>query len=97
MQKQLNAAYAKLAQDLDVRLAPVGVAWDNAHRDAPNIELLDGTQHPSFAGTYLAAAVLLRAVFNTPSAASDFYGGLPKDTALTLQRIAAAVQLTRQP
>jgi hypothetical protein len=97
MQKQLNDAYARLAQSLNVKLAPVGVAWDNARRDAPSIELLDGTQHPSFAGTYLAAAVLFRTIFNTPAAISNYCGGLPRDTALTLQRVAASTSPTQKP
>jgi len=90
MQKRLNAAYASLSRDLDAALAPVGVAWEHAHRDAPAIELLDGTQHPSPAGTYLAAAVLFRVILDSSDASSTYYGGLPKETAITLQRIAGA-------
>jgi hypothetical protein len=89
MQNRLNASYAKLAQDLGAKLAPVGVAWQNAERTAPDIQLLDGTQHPSPAGSYLAAAVLFRTIFNTSDASSTFYGVLPQATALKLQQIAA--------
>lgn len=97
MQTRLNAAYASLAHDLGIPLAPVGVAFEHVHRDAPNIELLDGTQHPSRAGTYLAAATLFRTLFSTSAVNSSYYGGLPKETALTLQRIAATIPLTEQP
>jgi hypothetical protein len=93
MQKRLNAAYESLARNLGVSLAPVGLAWDRAHQDLPNIQLLDGTQHPSPAGTYLAAAVLYRAVFNTPAIGSTYYGGLPKETGTSLQRIADQIAL----
>jgi hypothetical protein len=100
MQMRLNSTYASLAQNLGVRLAPVGIAWEAVHRKAPAIELLDGTQHPSMAGTYLAAAVLFRTLFSTPAASSTYYGLLPKETALALQLIAAALptqpQVTRQ-
>jgi hypothetical protein len=97
MQKRLNAAYASLAGKLGVRLAAAGLAWERAHLDAPGIELLDGTQHPSPAGTYLAAAMLFRVIFEPSEASSSYYGGLAKDTALSLQRIAAAIPLTLAP
>ena len=91
MQLRLNSAYAALAQNLHVKLAPIGVAWESAHGTAPAIQLLDGTQHPSVAGTYLAAAVLFRTLFSTLTATSSYYGPLTKETALTLQRIADSV------
>jgi hypothetical protein len=94
MQTRLNAAYASLARNLGATLAPVGLAWEQAHRDAPRIELLDGTQHPSPAGTYLAAAVLFRTVCNSPTVSSTYYGGLPKETALSLQHAASEIPLS---
>ena len=97
MQKRLNSAYATLAMNLDAKLAPVGLAFEYAHRDAPSIELLDGTQHPSPAGTYLAAAMLFRVLFDSSGVTSGYYGGLPKEIALSLQRIASAVPLTSAP
>jgi len=93
MQKRLNTAYASLAQNFGATLAPVGVAWERAQRVAPQIQLLDGTQHPSPAGTYLAAALLFRTMFNTPAVGSNYLGGLPPTTAHTLQRIADEVQI----
>jgi hypothetical protein len=97
MQTRLNAAYASLAMNLGAKLAAVGVAWERAHHDAPTIELLDGTQHPSPAGTYLAAAMLFRVLFDSSEVTSGYYGGLPKETAFSLQRIASAVPLGVSP
>jgi hypothetical protein len=94
MQTRLNSAYASLALNVGATLAPIGVAWQRAQQIAPEIQLLDGTQHPSPAGTYLAAAVLFRTIFNTSPVGSTYYGGLPQTTAHTLQRIADATQLT---
>jgi len=91
MQTRLNAAYESLASDLGAVLAPVGLAWQRAKRDIPEIELLDGTQHPTPAGTYLAAAVLCRVLLQQSSVRSSYYGALPKQTALSLQRIANAI------
>jgi hypothetical protein len=88
MQRRLNSAYSSLAKNIGATLAPVGVAWQHAHRAIPDIQLLDGTQHPSPSGTYLAAAALFRTVFNTPATGSTFYDGLLKETALRLQHVA---------
>jgi hypothetical protein len=96
MQTRLNAAYASLALDLGAVLAPVGVAWQRAQRDIPDIELLDGTQHPTPAGSYLAAAVLCRVLLQQSSVSSSYYAGLPKQTALSLQRIANATPFGRK-
>jgi hypothetical protein len=93
MQTRLNTAYASLAQNIGAPLAPVGLAWQRAQEIAPKIQLLDGTQHPSPAGTYLAAAVLFRVIFNPSPAESTYCGSLPPTTAHTLQRIAEAIPL----
>jgi hypothetical protein len=97
MQRRLNSAYASLAQNIGATLAPIGVAFEHAERDAPTIQLRDGTQHPSPAGTYLATAVLFRTIFNSPALGSNYYGGLPETTAHTLQRIADSITLNTDP
>ena len=96
MQNRLNVAYATLAGQLGAMLAPVGIGFERAGRDVPGIALLDGTQHPSRAGTYLTAAVLFRVIFNTSTVGSTFYGGLPETTAHTLQRIADSIPLNTE-
>lgn len=93
MQAGLNSSYADVANKIGAILAPVGIAWEHAQQSSPKIRLLDGTQHPSPSGTYLAAAVLFRAMFNASPAESTFYGGLPKDIALQLQRVANEVSI----
>ncbi len=93
MQTRLNSAYALLAQNIGATLAPVGLGFERARNDAPAVELLDGTQHPSPAGTYLAAAILFRVIFNSSPVGSNYHASLPATTAETLQRIAAAIPL----
>ena len=95
MQKRLNAAYESLSSELGAVLAPVGVAWQRAQRDLPGVELLEGTQHPTLAGTYLTAAVLCRVLLQQRSVSSSYYAGLPKPTALALQRIANTTAFTQ--
>lgn len=93
MQMRLNSAYAQVSHSISATLAPVGVAFEHAQREAPQIQLTDGTQHPTAAGTYLAAAVLFRVIFNASPIGSTYYDGLPKDTAARLQRIVETVPL----
>ena len=93
MQTRLNSSYSTLAQNIGATLAPIGLAWQRAHEVAPQIQLLDGTQHPSPAGTYLAAAVLFRTLFNSSTVGSAYCSILPPTTAHTLQRIADAIPL----
>jgi hypothetical protein len=95
MQSRLNSIYASLAKSIGATLAPVGLAFERAQQDSAGIRLLDGTQHPSPAGTYLAAAVLFRAMFNASPVGSTYYGGLPKETATRLQHIADDVSISR--
>jgi hypothetical protein len=93
MQTRLNSAYASLAQTIGATLAPVGLGFERARIDAPTIALLDGTQHPSRAGSYLATAILFRTIFNTSAAGSSYRGPLPETTARTLQRLADSIPL----
>ena len=93
MQERLDAAYASIAGDTGIVLAPVGRAWTLAQRRHPEIPLLDGSQHPSRAGTYLASAVLFQTLFAERALGAAFFGGLPPNVAENLQRVAAELPL----
>ena len=93
MQTRLNLAYASLAQNIGATLAPVGLGFERARNDAPAVELLNGTQHPSPAGTYLAAAILFRVIFSSSPVGSNYHASLPATTADTLQRVADSIPL----
>jgi lysophospholipase L1-like esterase len=69
-QDRLTRAYAALAAETGARLAPVGVAWQQARAQRPALELFDpdGT-HPSPAGSYLAAVTLWATITRTPARA----------------------------
>lgn len=94
MQIRLNSAYATVANNIGAICAPVGVAWQRAEKIAPNIQLLDGSQHPSPAGTYLAAAIFFRTIFNTSAVGSTYCGSLSNTIAHSLQRIADQVPIS---
>lgn len=66
-QSHLTQAYARIASELEARLAPVGVAWERVRRERPELELYDADgSHPGPAGTYLSACVLFASIFRKP-------------------------------
>jgi len=91
MQARLNEAYDSLALSLQVDVARVGEAFSLVQRQSPEIPLLDGSQHATRAGSYLAAAVIFRTLHRSSPVGASFTAGLPHATASTLQRTADAV------
>jgi hypothetical protein len=91
MQARLNQAYDSLALALNVDVARVGEAFSLVQQQSPEIPLLDGSQHATRAGSYLAAAVIFRALHRSSPVGASFTAGLPQATASTLQRAADAV------
>lgn len=78
--QKLANAYLSIAQKTGGYVAPVGLAFDNARKMHPEINLYyhDGV-HPSMAGTYLAACVFFSTLYNQ----SPLGGALPIDTDMT--------------
>ena len=92
MQARIARTYADLALTLPARLAPVGLAWEEALRRDPGLELWarDG-RHPSRAGTYLAACVLYAHLVGRSPAGSAFTAGLdPREAAILREAAVAA-------
>ena len=67
MQKVITENNIAMAQQLGVGLSPVGIAWEIVRRERPEIDLYvkDGS-HPSYTGSYLAAAVGYLTIFKEP-------------------------------
>ncbi len=67
MQKVITTNTTAMAKELGTGLSPVGIAWEIVRRERPEIELYvkDGS-HPSYAGSYLAAAVGYLTLFKEP-------------------------------
>ncbi len=67
MQKIVIKNTTEMAQRLGIGLSPVGIAWEIVRRERPDINLYvkDGS-HPSYAGSYLAAAVGYLTLFKEP-------------------------------
>lgn len=94
MQDAIDDGYLTLARSLGVPVAPVGVAWAQAQGDAALPSLFDPDgNHPSIAGTYLAACVFYATIFRASPAGLGFSDGLPADVAARLQAAAARAVL----
>ena len=94
MQTQLAAGYTAIADELDAKLAPVGLAWQSALAQDPHLDLwkADGI-HPTRTSSYLTACVFYAVIFEENPQGLAYYGGLPEEQAQFLQRVAAATVL----
>jgi hypothetical protein len=92
MQARLAEGFTDLGSLLDAEVVPVGIAWAEALRRRPGLDLWkrDGG-HPSKLGSYLAACVFYGVLTGRDPTGSDFAGGLTAGEALFLQDVAADV------
>lgn len=64
MQNKIAEAYNLTAEELEMEVAPVGIAWQNALQTKHDLELwADDGRHPSGYGSFLAANVIYALVF----------------------------------
>ncbi len=80
MQAQITAGYLEIADELGVRVAPAGVAWQTALARDSTLDLWkpDGS-HPTLAGTYLAACVLYATLYFESPVGLSGAGGHPAE------------------
>lgn len=91
MQNRISKNYIKLAKDTSSHVAPVGQVWQKLLKLYPNIELYspDGS-HPTPEGTYLAACVIFKTMFNKPVTGADTLS-IEKNTAETIQKLVDSI------
>lgn len=96
MQLRLAGAYEAVGAQLPAHVAPVGLAWAEARRRDPQLDLWarDGV-HPSRLGSYLAACVFYKTLTGRDPRGSRFHAGLEEADARFLQDVAADVVTTR--
>ncbi|MBQ8893875.1 MAG: M20/M25/M40 family metallo-hydrolase [Clostridia bacterium] len=84
MTQKLTAAYRQIGNELDIPVAYAGQAFYDIYT-RQNIELydLDGS-HPSYAGSYLAAATLCTVIFGIDPTEVPFTGALAEEEAKLL-------------
>lgn len=94
MQLALEEGYLSIANELDLRVAPVGTAWWNVLRNDSQKNLwADDGSHPTQQGTYLAACVLYAVIFGESPEGIDFDARIGETLATTYQNVAAATVL----
>ena len=94
MQTRLNEVVANEAKSVGAKAACYGHAWQIVCRERPEIELYaaDGA-HPSYTGSYLAAAVAYLTIYGEPFGANPSDGRLDAETAAYLRSVAERVVL----
>lgn len=90
MQARLAEGYSELGGELFAPVAPVGLAWAEALRRQPGLDLWshDG-HHPGSSGSYLAACVFYAQLTGRDPSGSDFTADLEPAEARFLQGVAA--------
>ncbi len=89
MQERIRVNALAEAEAVGGDCIPVGVAWSRVRAERPDLELYvrDGS-HPSYAGSYLAAAVICAALTGEGFGPAPSDGLLDPDTAAYLRRVA---------
>lgn len=100
MQTQITQAYRTIGEELHAMVAPVGDAWALVVAERPDIPLWQGDgSHPTAQGTFLAANVLVAALFHEVPQGLGTRGRIPEVQVWSLQTAAARAVLgeKRQP
>jgi hypothetical protein len=96
MQLKISDSYLIIGRDLDIPVVPVGLAWQSAIENNPDLDLWspDGT-HPTKLGTYLAASTFYAFFFDESPAGLPVPAGInaESETLRKLQEFAAEVVL----
>jgi hypothetical protein len=70
---KIAQAHRDAEKELDVEVAPVGLAWQQASKQRPWMDFYGPDQeHPSIYGTYLAACVLYSTIYGHDSTGSTY-------------------------
>jgi hypothetical protein len=88
--EQIARAHRDLARELNVDVAPVGLAWQLAGTQRPDLDMYAADrEHPSVHGMYLAACVVYATIYDkNPSGLKYAMSGMTPDQVAFLQRLA---------
>ena len=87
---EIAQAHRDVAKELKVDVAPVGLAWQEASKQRPQMNLYGPDhEHPSIHGTYLATCVIYATVYGRDPTGSTYVpAGITPEEAAFLQRVA---------
>ncbi len=92
MDSLLQLRYSNMADSNDALLAPVAAAWHSLRNTNPEIELYVADEsHPSYAGSYLAAATFYTMLFQKNPELCSYNGTLSAGVATTIRQTTKAV------
>ena len=88
--QQIAEAHRNLAKELNVDVAPVGLAWQQASKQRPDLDMYAADrEHPSIYGMYLATCVVFATVYGKNPAGFNYVpSGMSPEQAGFLQMIA---------
>ncbi len=91
----ISTNYLLAGRQSGASVVPVGLAFDRAGTQAPEIALRTADRlHPTLAGTYLAACVFYSWFYAMPATGLEYTAGLDQQVAATLQRVATETVTT---
>lgn len=94
MQERIRVNCLAEAETIGGSCIPVGVAWSRVRAERPDLNLYDHDgSHPSYAGSYLAAAVIYATLMGEGFGPAPSDGLLDPDTAAYLRRVAEETAL----
>lgn len=87
---EIAQAHRDAAKELNVDVAPVGLAWQQAIKQRPGTTFYAADQeHPTISGTYLATCVVYATIFDRdPSGLAYAPAGITPEDAAFLQKVA---------
>lgn len=89
MTEQLQTQYIKAGKANNAQVIPAGLAFANSIKIKPDLNLyVADKRHPSLAGTYLAACVVMASLFKQNPIGNTYTAGLTPEVAQHLQRVA---------
>jgi hypothetical protein len=94
--ENIECIHRRISEELEVEVAPVGLAWRRAQEEQPDLKLLLDPVHANVEGSYLAACVLYSTIykqspvglFYLPEDSPSLWPGMSAERAAFLQRIA---------
>lgn len=91
MTEKLASVYTAAGNANDALVIPAGLAFARARTQRPELDLhVPDKSHPSLAGTYLAACVVMASVYRRSPVGNKYYADLDEKTAAFLQDVAWA-------
>ena len=92
MNQRVYENYCFLNKSLDEIVTPISISWNRIIKDLPNMDLWSPDEaHPSYEGSYLAAATIFASIFKTSPEPAMFNGPIDSADARHMRKTAYQV------